>query len=305
MASQSDNYQNGLAVKRQATIYERILDGRIQLQKSITSLNKALDIVQQNESYAEDTEVQSLISEAQDKIFELLEDLIQLRRRLLESNEIDIPALPTLRKRKRVSGHYKTSVALSDASSPYRTAVLEKWSRKVQSANGVGALASSKKFSVLNQSISFQIADLLRDMDRLVARTRVDRNASAGGAKAANESKRVERVSDDSLRSESFIYDDTDFYQMLLKDLVEKNMADSDVTSSALASGVKWTVSKQKVKKPDLDTKASKGRKLRYHVQEKIQNFMAPEPQATWNEEQIDDLFSGLFGQKIMDVVNE
>lgn len=138
-------------------------------------------------------------------------------------------------------------------------------------------------------------------MDRLIARTRVDRSATATTAKDRNI---VERVADDNLRAGSDVYDDTDFYQILLKDLVDKNMAESDVATSALG-GIKWTVSKQKVKKPDLDTKASKGRKLRYHVQEKIQNFMAPEPQATWNDDQIDDLFSGLFGQQIMDVVNE
>ena len=51
----------------------------------------------------------------------------------------------------------------------------------------------------------------------------------------------------------------------------------------------------QKIKKK-VDTKASKGRKLRYTVHEKIQNFMVPIPKATWHEEQIDELFASLLG---------
>ena len=49
-------------------------------------------------------------------------------------------------------------------------------------------------------------------------------------------------------------------------------------------------------KKANVDTKASKGRKLRYQVHEKIQHFMVPIPvvQGGWHEEQIDDLFLSL-----------
>lgn len=52
----------------------------------------------------------------------------------------------------------------------------------------------------------------------------------------------------------------------------------------------------QKIKKK-VDTKASKGRKLRYTVHEKIQNFMAPIPGEIWHEEQTDELFASLFGK--------
>ena len=53
---------------------------------------------------------------------------------------------------------------------------------------------------------------------------------------------------------------------------------------------------KDKVHK-DVDTKASKGRKMRYNVHEKLQNFMAPEDRTTWGERQADELFGSLFGQ--------
>ena len=48
-----------------------------------------------------------------------------------------------------------------------------------------------------------------------------------------------------------------------------------------------------------VDTKASKGRKMRYTVHEKLQNFMAPEDRGTWGERQRDELFGGLFGRRV------
>lgn len=54
-----------------------------------------------------------------------------------------------------------------------------------------------------------------------------------------------------------------------------------------------------KVKK-QVDTKASKGRKMRYTVHEKLQNFMAPEDRGSWGERQRGELFSSLLGRKML-----
>lgn len=80
------------------------------------------------------------------------------------------------------------------------------------------------------------------------------------------------------------IFDDTDFYQLLLKALVDRRMVDGAAGSGA----VRWTTAmRDSKKKKVVDTKASKGRKLRYQVQEKIQNFMAPMDNNSWHEQQI------------------
>jgi len=63
--------------------------------------------------------------------------------------------------------------------------------------------------------------------------------------------------------------------------------------------GLRWAALKQtKQKKKQVDTKASKGRRLRYHVHEKLQNFMVPIPAGSWHEEMIDELYSSLLGKK-------
>lgn len=59
-----------------------------------------------------------------------------------------------------------------------------------------------------------------------------------------------------------------------------------------------------KPKKPKkvVDTKASKGRKLRYEVHERLQNFMVPIPLAAsggWHEEKVDELFASLMGRTL------
>ena len=51
--------------------------------------------------------------------------------------------------------------------------------------------------------------------------------------------------------------------------------------------------------KKNVDTKASKGRKMRYTVHEKLQNFMAPEDRGVWGERQRAELFSGLLGRRV------
>lgn len=53
-----------------------------------------------------------------------------------------------------------------------------------------------------------------------------------------------------------------------------------------------------KKNKKQVDRRASKGRKLRYEVHEKLVNFMVPIPTATWRPEMVDELIGGLFGAR-------
>lgn len=102
---------------------------------------------------------------------------------------------------------------------------------------------------------------------------------------------------DTALQERIEIFDDTDFYKALLKELVDRRLADSNAASS-----VKWTMAKSEKnvegRSKKLD-RSSKDKKLKFTVQEKIQNFDAPRNTIKWSDEQIDELFSGLFGMKI------
>lgn len=62
---------------------------------------------------------------------------------------------------------------------------------------------------------------------------------------------------------------------------------------------MQWTAVKEAKTRKNVDTKASKGRKIRFTVHEKLQNFMAPEDRTSWEQSATDRLFGTLLGQKM------
>ncbi|KAJ3219794.1 hypothetical protein HDU67_009606 [Dinochytrium kinnereticum] len=206
--------------------------------------------------------------------------------------------------------------AFDKAFQPFRDATIEKWSGKVSAASsGASLVSSGKKFKAINTSVLSQIKTVLMDRERLTKRTQLVRDG-ANAKKAlgvlpkpaefvkAFEKKEGEEEAEavggkldaQLAQYDTEIFDDGDFYQQLLKELIETRMGDVD---DPMILGMKFAELKKlqsKKKKKQVDIRASKGRKLRYHVHEKIQNFMAPEPRGTWHEEMVDELFSSLFG---------
>ena len=141
--------------------------------------------------------------------------------------------------------------------------------------------ASSKKSLV--SSLEQQIDDTEY---RLVKRTKVPR--SCAPAQAA---KRVTEDAD--------IFDDADFYQQLLKELVDQRTVDSSIDEASTVPSVMLTAARDVKTRKVVDRKASKGRKMRFTVHEKLQNFMAPEDRRAWEQGAIDRFFGTLFGQRL------
>lgn len=91
------------------------------------------------------------------------------------------------------------------------------------------------------------------------------------------------------------IYDDTDFYHQLLRELIEFK---TTTTNPAEVSKQYSELEKLRKKmKKIVDTRASKGRKIRYVVHKKLVNFMAPNPNSEWTDESRNELYSSLFGK--------
>ena len=68
------------------------------------------------------------------------------------------------------------------------------------------------------------------------------------------------------------MYEDADFYEQALKEFLETRGAGS----SPGAPGSVPAASKPPKRRKQVDRRASKGRKLRYHVQQPLVNFCAP-----------------------------
>eukprot|EP00955_Chlamydomonas_euryale_P090776 364569-Chlamydomonas_euryale.AAC.30 len=83
-------------------------------------------------------------------------------------------------------------------------------------------------------------------------------------------------------------YDDGEFYQQLLREFLTREGAAAGGGGAAARAGAK----RRKV----VDRRASKGRKIRYHVHEKLVSFMAPAPGEL--PAFAEQLFANLFGSR-------
>lgn len=198
---------------------------------------------------------------------------------------------------------------------PYLRTTVTKWSDKVLSASGL-SISSSKKFKAVNQNAMHAIDHSLGagERERLVKRTRTKR--SVVGVVGESELGRGGLEGEKQVDEECF--DDGDFYQQMLRDVVESRMLDID--DPTLAS-LRLASARGKKQKQVVETRASKGRKIRcvpctvnectltsprrYHVHEKVQNFMIPIEAGTFHEEQIDELFASLLGRSFPTVQDE
>ena len=269
----------GVAVRQQRRAFDSLLNIRIRLQKALVAVN-TLNTVD------EDQEVEKEAYEAaEEAAIKLWNTIDNFRTNIL-------PEGPTKagQKRKRDNMSDMSSQQIWEemevtegAASKHRKRVLEKWSSKVRSST---AAATTRKLgSAPTQSLIDVLEDQLLSSDRLVKRTQTPRScAPVQAAKKVNEDLEI--------------YDDADFYQLLLKELVEQRTTDSSAPGSAVPT-VRWAAIKEAKTRKQVDRKASKGRKLRFTVHEKIQNFMAPEDRRSWEQDAIDRFFGTLFGQKM------
>lgn len=274
-----EDAEKGAAVRKQRRTYDSLLSLRIRLQKGLIAANSF------NEATGVDEAGKEPYEAAEEAAIKLWNAIDGFRASLL-------PEPKAGEKRKRdvdttTSNEelWEEMQATEGRAIKKRNTVLEKWSTRVKSkattmnTRQLGAAKGS-------QSLVSVLEDHMLNSDRLVQRTQVPRSCAPLQA--------AKKVSEDPS-----IYDDADFYQMLLKELVDQRTTDSGTTGNDGVPTVRWTALKEAKTRKQVDRRASKGRKLRFTVHEKLQNFMAPEDRRTWEDEAIDRLFGTLFGQRM------
>lgn len=299
-AAQKD-VAKGKAVRQQQKAFDALLNIRIRLQKSLVAVNSLAAI--------EDAENQSEPYEAAEAAAVKLWNSIDGFRSSIQSATAAGGKPSQKRKRALAVDATTPSQDIWDSmeeterrAKVRRRAVLENWSQKARNMRTVDRSTARNKFTAAaaEKPLTARLdEELLQAPERLVRRTRTPRScAPLQVARKVNEDARI--------------YDDADFYQLLLKELVDQRSADTSnggggadgVHSSASAAAtVRFTAAaaaREAKAKRHVDTKASKGRKMRFNVHEKLQNFMAPEDRRTWEESAIDRLFGTLFGQRMV-----
>ncbi|XP_062448385.1 protein AATF isoform X2 [Rhea pennata] len=202
----------------------------------------------------------------------------------------------SLLKRKLKMEDYSEFVAKRFADfRTYRNSVLQKWHDKTKLASG----KMGKGFGAFERSILTQIDHIMMDKERLLRRTQTKRSVYRVLGKQEQESHPVPESlpensevlpQTDSNRHlkdiDEEIFDDDDFYHQLLRELIERKTSSLD-PNDQVAMGRQWLAIQKlrsKIKKK-VDRKASKGRKIRYHVHSKLVSFMAPIDHCTMNDD--------------------
>ncbi|KAI0829150.1 TRAUB-domain-containing protein [Hypoxylon sp. FL0890] len=274
----------GKAVRQQRKAFDALLNIRIRLQKSLVAVNSF--------SSVEDLGEQSQPYEAAEAAALKLWNAIDGFRTSIQSDV----STKTGQKRKRTADTdtpnqdiWENMEAVEQRALIRRRAVLEKWSHNARNIRMVDR--SSRKFTnTVEKPLTTRLDEELDAPERLIKRTRTPRScAPAQVARKVNEDPNI--------------YDDADFYQLLLKELVDQRSGDASGAPGGPAATIRFAAVKEAKAKRHVDTKASKGRKMRFNVHDKLQNFMAPEDRRSWEQSAIDRFFATLFGQKM--VLNE
>ncbi|KAK2754269.1 rRNA-processing protein bfr2 [Arachnomyces sp. PD_36] len=295
----------GQAVKRQRSTFDALLNSRIKLQKGLAALNDVPNVAE--EGNAIDVDVVKSAESAALSLWSMLEDL---RHTLADTHAKDSSKK---RKREPAASSSTSSTLLWERTEkiesevrPHRRAVLDKWSSKVRGSgappNAQGKLMN--RSSNQQQSITTVLdAHLATETSQITAALSKS-NGVNGSASTTTTTTAVQEI-----------YDDTPFYQSLLRDLVEQRMSSDALTNGAdtlqnlqLPANLSvhpTTGMRKDKKKKAVDTKASKGRKMRYTVHEKLQNFMAPEDRGSWGDRAREEFFASLLGRTVNGVLGE
>jgi len=285
----NDDVNKGQAVQRQNQTFDRLLDGRMKIQKGLTA-SEELAAQQNTASFTSDAD--AAIQDARDAALRLFNTIGSFRDSIAEAGASESGA----RKRKRPShaddaddldSVWKCLKELEAESLPARQMTINRWSAKAKQADP----ARNVKSKFLDSSHDDRLTAVL-DTFVINEQEKFFRSHHTEGQEDE------ESAGANSLPA----YDDSVFYQSLLRDLITARSAASasDISASTLPPRLHPSGNSQN--KKAIDTKASKGRKIRYTVHDKLQNFMASEGDvgrdtAMWTDRGKSEFFGSLLGQ--------
>lgn len=333
----SEEVEKGRAVKNQIALWDQLLEGRIKLQKALLTTNQLPqpDVFPVFKDKG-GQEFASALKNSHKALKALLRSLVDLQEELLfqypdtrhlvdgtkpkaeseeEISSEDEELVGEKKKQKRAPPKRKLEMddypgfmakRFADFT-VYRNRTLQKWHDKTKLASG----KLGKGFGAFERSILTQIDHILMDKERLLRRTQTKRSIYQVLGKPEPAAQPVpeslpgqpeilpQAPANAHLKDlDEEIFDDDDFYHQLLRELIERKTSSLD-PNDQVAMGRQWLAIQKlrsKIHKK-VDRKASKGRKLRFHVLSKLLSFMAPIDHTTMNDDARTELYRSLFGQ--------
>ena len=195
---------------------------------------------------------------------------------------------------------------------PFVEETIDRWNNRTMMIKNLqsGGSGKNQKSKAFGKTILEQVNSILHEEDskqKLIEKSHLKRDHYRVIGRKADD------LTNDRDRN---IYNDFDFYQILLKDFLasadggEDNAgangggeddiyldgADLGLTQKYLERKKKLLMGGQNKTKKDVDRKASKNRKIRYVVHEKIVNFMTPTDNLSLIYDGRDGVIKSLFG---------
>ncbi|EFC48899.1 apoptosis antagonizing transcription factor [Naegleria gruberi] len=308
--------QKAKSVLNQKLIYDHLLKLRILLQKPLSNCNRLPqnemfwdfvemtdDILpkedkpqavekQDGETPSEPENIPTRLAELRKDTFHLIADMLSLQSSLFKKGMVE---------EKEIDGHYLQNVVSSEEGDltekvwkvldesyksyeTFRNESVDRWATKTKIQSSVSG-GSKLNLRNINAGVIDQVRNVLKnekERKKLIGRTQVKQFEPSILGKRERDTK----VDENGFEFDTEIYDDKDFYQVLLKDLI------SEVGSGTEVSFRKAITKKNTKGKYDGKTK---GKAIKYTVHNELVNFMAPNFD---NEipESAQTLFGNLFG---------
>ncbi|GMI88174.1 hypothetical protein like AT5G61330 [Hibiscus trionum] len=288
-----EDVKKGQAVKNQKALWDKALEFRFLLQKAFSGSNRLPQDSVRSSFCASDEEVTAAYSDLITSSKKTLDSLLELQEALLENNPSIAQSLegngaqPSTNLDMEDDGEWLQISQMNRRIAAFRDKAVDKWQRKTEVTTGAAAIKN--KLQAFNQNISEQVATYMRDPTRMIKQMQ-QRRSTIGIFGTVTESGSNANGEEAHPEGDPELLDDSEFYQQLLKEFFET----VDPTSSETAF---YALKRLQTKKRKIvDRRASKSRKIRYHVHEKIVNFMAAEPMKL--PPMAPKLFENLFGMK-------
>ncbi|KAK6918638.1 Apoptosis-antagonizing transcription factor, C-terminal [Dillenia turbinata] len=306
----------GQAVKNQRVLWDKCLEFRFLLQKPFSCSNRLPQDPIRSSFCDLDKDVSVAYSDLVTSGQKTLDSLLELQKSLVEKNPAlsqategnSRPSTKSLQASKGLDEEedekWSQISQMQLRIAPFRDKSVDKWQRKTQVTTGAAAIKG--KLHAFSQNISEQVAGYMRDPSRMIKRMQLRRSTVAifGNvsksflpinflvryvvviclhlkliykpcclvATQVPEAAGSSNEEDANVDGDPELLDDSEFYQQLLKEFLET--FDPSSSETALYAMKRLRPKKRKI----VDRRASKSRKIRYNVHEKIVNFMAPQP---------------------------
>jgi len=280
-------------VQSQLKIWEKLLEVRIKSQKMLITANSLPNFDDHLELTSSDNpEFSVKVEQACDGIHGLLDNLLELQNTLASRFPESQNILTKRKKEKNSVGSFLKKSKLAEYSdriednynnyTSFRNQVLIKWDERTRTAK-------DSKNPAANLNIMSKIENSLLGRSEMVRKTQLYR----GDYKIYGVEQQQDEPSTDVHMPE--IFDDSEFYHQLLRELIEYKTSTDENQSEITQKFIELQKVRNKMKKK-VDTRASKGRKIRYVVHNKLVNFMPQRDTSNYTDEAKDELYSSLFG---------